>query len=250
MRVSNEYLEFEVDKRARENAALQQVAILALASLAEVRDLDTGNHLRRTQNYVRALARQLRAYPRFSNFLNDHVIDMMFKCAPLHDIGKVGIPDRILLKPGRYEPHEFEFMKRHPKFGYKALQSAQDAAGGSMEFLEIAKQIVYAHHEKWDGTGYPRGLVGDAIPIPARLMALGDVYDALICKRVYKPGMSHEKAVGIIVEGRGTHFDPDVVDAFLALSEEFQEIAARYADSDEELQTKATFLETVIGDDL
>ena len=248
LRVNNEYLEFEVNKRARELAALQQVTILAMASLAEVRDQDTGNHLRRTQNYIRALGNHLRHHPRFSSYLNSNVIDLLFKCAPLHDIGKVGIPDRILLKPGRYVPAEFAIMKTHPALGYEALLHAEDSAGESMEFLEIAKQIVYSHHEKWDGSGYPQGLVGDAIPIPARLMALADVYDALICKRVYKAGMSHEQAVQIIVEGRGKHFDPDVVDAFIELEFEFQEIALRFTDSQEELEIKATFLNSVLGD--
>ena len=247
MRVNNEYLEYEVAKRSRELAALQQVTILAMASLAEVRDQDTGNHLRRTQNYIRALGRQLRNHPRFASYLSDAVIDVLFQCAPLHDIGKVGIPDRILLKPGRFEPHEYAIMKTHPALGYAALTQAQEAAGESIGFLEIAKEIVYSHHEKWDGSGYPQGLAGDTIPIPARLMALVDVYDALISKRVYKPGMSHAQASQLIVESRAQHFDPDVVDAFLEVGDEFQEIARRYADSDAELETKATFLGIVIG---
>jgi putative two-component system response regulator len=153
-----------------------------------------------------------------------------------------------LLKPGRYVPAEFAIMQTHPALGYEALLRAEDSAGEPMEFLEIAKQIVYSHHEKWDGSGYPQGLVGDAIPIPARLMALADVYDALICKRVYKAAMSHEQAVQIIVEGRGKHFDPDVADAFVELAFEFHEIALRFIDSQEELETKATFLNSVIGD--
>ncbi len=248
MRVNNEYLEFEVAKRSRDMAALQEVTILALASLAEVRDVETGNHLRRTQNYIRALARHLSDHPRFSSFLTPHVIDMLFKCAPLHDIGKVGIPDRILLKPGRYEPHEFEIMKNHPRLGYEALMQAQVVTMESMEFIQVAKQIVYTHHEKWDGSGYPQGLAGDAIPIPGRLMALADVYDALISRRVYKDGMGHEKAKALLVEGRGKHFDPDVVDAFLALEDEFQAIAERYADSEEALQEKAIRLARVLAD--
>ena len=249
IRVNNEYLEFEVAKRARELAALQQVTILSLASLAEVRDIDTGNHLRRTQNYIRVLAHHLRNHPRFASFLSNDMIDMMIKCAPLHDIGKVGIPDRILLKPGRYEPHEFEIMKSHPSLGWDALVQAQSSAGESIEFIEIAKQIVYSHHEKWDGSGYPLGLTGDAIPIPARLMALADVYDALISRRLYKPGMSHAQASKIIIDGWGKHFDPDVVDAFMDIGEEFQDIAKRFADSDEELKAKAVFLDSVVGDE-
>jgi len=247
MRVNNEYLEYEVAKRNRELQALEHVTILALASLAEVRDQDTGNHLRRTQNYIRALGRHLHTHPRFATYLSEAVINMLFKCAPLHDIGKVGIPDRILLKPGRYEPAEFAIMKTHPALGFEALTRAQASVGQSVGFLEIAKQIVYSHHEKWDGSGYPQGLAGDAIPISARLMALADVYDALISRRVYKPGMTHAQASKIIVDGRGTHFDPDVVDAFLALGDEFQAIALRYADSDNDLQTKAAYLDSVRG---
>ena len=245
--VDRTYLEFEVEKRAREFDHLQQTTILALASLAEVRDSETGNHLRRTQNYMRTLATHLSSHPRFAAFLTPQAIDMLFKCAPLHDIGKVGIPDRILLKKGRYEPHEFEIMKAHPRLGYEALLNAQYGRRHAPEFLEIAKQIVYSHHEKWDGSGYPQGLVGDAIPVPARLMALADVYDALISKRVYKDGMSHEQATRLIVEGRGLHFDPDVVDAFLSLGDAFQDIARRYADSDEELAAKAALMDQVMG---
>ena len=245
--VDRTYLEFEVEKRAREFDHLQQTTILALAALAEVRDSETGNHLRRTQNYMRTLATQLNSHPRFAAFLTPQVIDMLFKCAPLHDIGKVGIPDRILLKKGRYEPHEFEIMKAHPRLGYEALVNAEYGSRHAPEFLEIAKQIVYSHHEKWDGSGYPQGLVGDAIPVPARLMAVADVYDALISKRVYKDGMSHERATELIVEGRGRHFDPDVVDAFLSLGDVFQDIARRYADSDEELAAKAALMDQVMG---
>ena len=242
LRVNNQYLEYEVSKRTRELAALQQATILALAALAEVRDVDTGKHLRRTQSYVRLLGQQLRNHPSFSHFLARDRVDILFKCAPLHDIGKVGIPDRILLKPGRFDPHEFEIMKTHPRLGRDALAQAQEVAGESIEFLEIAKQIIYSHHEKWDGTGYPQGLAGDAIPIPARLMALADVYDALISRRIYKAGMSHWQAMQIISEGRGQHFDPDVVDAFIATHEEFQDIALRFADSADELQVKLDLL--------
>lgn len=249
MRVNNEYLEYEVAKRARELAALQEVTVLALASLAEVRDVDTGNHLRRTQNYMRALSSHLARDPRYADMLSPHMIDMLYKCAPLHDIGKVGIPDRILLKPGRYEPHEFAIMKTHPALGCDALERAQKTAGETIEFLQVAKQIVYSHHEKWDGSGYPDQLAGTDIPLPARLMALADVYDALISQRVYKPGMSHIQAAKIICEGSGQHFDPDVVAAFMQLGQEFQAIAERFADSDEELQIKADFLSTVTGDE-
>ena len=246
LRVSNEYLEFEVSKRSRQLEALQDVTILALASLAETRDADTGNHLKRTQHYIRALGNQLRTHPRFSDFLSPAMVDILYKSAPLHDIGKVGIPDRILHKPGRYEAEEFEIMKNHPTLGRDALVKAQETLGQPIEFLEIAKEIVYSHHEKWDGTGYPQGLAGDQIPISARLMALADVYDALVCRRIYKSGMSHLHASKIIVEGRGKHFDPDIVDAFLALSAEFQFIAATIVDTEEDLQKKADFAASTI----
>ncbi len=240
LRFNNDYLEFEVTRRTHEVVALQDVTTLALASLAETRDMDTGNHLRRTQHYVLALARQLHTHPRFGDYLTQERMQALFKCAPLHDIGKVGIPDRILLKPGRFDADELAVMKQHPTLGHDAIARAQSNATASSEFLEIAKEVVYSHHEKWDGSGYPQGLAGDAIPISARLMAVADVYDALISRRVYKPGMSHDKAVEIIVQGRGTHFDPDVADAFVALASEFHTIAQRYADSDIELEVKAS----------
>ncbi len=243
----NVYLETEVAKRTRELAAIQDVTILAMASLAETRDNDTGNHIRRTQYYVELLANYLKNHDRFRGFLSDHTITMLFKSAPLHDIGKVGIPDRILLKPGRFEPHEFEIMKTHCKLGRDSIQHAEDQLGLEVEFLKFAKEIAYCHQEKWDGSGYPERLAGDDIPISARLMAVADVYDALISRRVYKEGMPHAKAVGIIAEGRGTHFDPDIVDAFMALTDQFQAIAQRYADSDDDLAHKAATLKTITG---
>ncbi|MBP8019275.1 MAG: HD domain-containing protein, partial [Hylemonella sp.] len=189
----------------------------------------------------------LKNHPRFKHFLSDHVIEMLFKSAPLHDIGKVGIPDRILLKPGRFTPEEFEIMKGHTTLGRSAIEHAEKQLGTEVEFLKYAKEIACYHQEKWDGSGYPEGLIGDAIPVSARLMAVADVYDALISRRVYKEGMSHEKAVQIIGEGRGAHFDPDIADAFLALTEVFKEIAARFADSDEEMAHKAESLKRITG---
>lgn len=247
MRVNNEYLEYEVTKRARQVTAMQDLTILAMASLSETRDVDTGNHLRRTQGYVRALANQMRHRGAHPDFLTEEVVDILYRCAPLHDIGKVAIPDRILLKPGRFTPDEFEIMKRHPALGRAALEKAQRLAGGSNDFLDIAKDVIYAHHERWDGKGYPEGLRGDEIPVGARLMAVADVYDALISRRVYKEGMSHEAATAMIVAEQGTHFDPAVVDAFLDLSFEFQAIAHRFADSDQDLAEKAEFAISAIG---
>ncbi|GAB0057554.1 putative cyclic di-GMP phosphodiesterase [Candidatus Magnetaquicoccaceae bacterium FCR-1] len=243
LRNQNDFLEQEVVKRTREVTAIQDVTILAMASLAETRDSDTGNHIRRTQYYVKALAEHLRGHPRFASILNDNSIKLLFKSAPLHDIGKVGIPDRILLKPGRFTPDEFEIMKSHTTLGRDAIEHAEQQLGMSVEFLSMAKEIAYGHQEKWDGSGYPRGLAGDAIPWSARLMAIADVYDALISRRVYKEGMPHEKAVGIMIEGRGTHFDPDALDAFLALQEQFRSIAATYADSDSDMAHKKAQLD-------
>ena len=243
----NTYLEQEVSKRTRELGAIQDVTILSMASLAETRDNDTGNHIRRTQFYMRALAEHLKNHPRFKHFLSDHVIEMLFKSAPLHDIGKVGIPDRILLKPGRFTPEEFEIMKGHTTLGRSAIEHAEKQLGTEVEFLKYAKEIACYHQEKWDGSGYPEGLIGDAIPVSARLMAVADVYDALISRRVYKEGMSHEKAVQIIGDGRGAHCDPHSADAFLALRRVYREIAARFADSDEEMAHKAESLKRITG---
>ncbi|MEB3226096.1 MAG: two-component system response regulator [Synechococcus sp.] len=230
LRDKNAFLEQEVAKRTQEVIAIQDVTIQVMASLAETRDNETGNHIRRTQNYVRVLAQQLQQYERFKGFLTDHTIDMLYKSAPLHDIGKVGIPDAILLKPGRLTPEEFEIMKTHTTLGRDAIIQAEKKLGMEVEFLKLAKEIAYSHQEKWDGTGYPEGLSGDDIPISARLMAIADVYDALISRRVYKEPMSHEQAVGIIQAGRGQHFDPDMVDAFMIIQAKFQAIAAEFSD--------------------
>jgi putative two-component system response regulator len=245
LRDKNSFLEDEVARRTRELAAIQDVTILAMASMAETRDNETGNHIRRTQHYVKLLAENLRQHPRFADVLTDAYISTLFKSAPLHDIGKVGIPDRILLKPGRFEPHEFEIMKTHCKLGRDAIQQAEDQLGMKVDFLTIAKEIAYGHQEKWDGSGYPEGVAGDDIPVSARLMAVADVYDALISRRVYKEGMPHEKAVQIMRDGRGSHFDPDILDAFLAHTEAFHEIAARFADSADDIAKKAEGLQFI-----
>ena len=249
LRDQNQFLEAEVQKRTAEVMAIQDVTIHAMASLAETRDNETGNHIRRTQHYVKVLAEKLRHHPRFSHFLDDDkTLEMLFKSSPLHDIGKVGIPDRILLKPGRFEPEEFEIMKTHTTIGRDAIQHAESQLGIEMPFLTLAKEIAYGHQEKWDGSGYPQGLTGDDIPISARLMAVADVYDALISRRVYKAGMPHEKAVEIILQGKGQHFDPDMVDAFMELQDEFRNIAASYADNDEVMAEKASYMEKAIAE--
>ncbi|HEX5362948.1 MAG TPA: two-component system response regulator [Gallionella sp.] len=242
LRDRNEFLELEVAKRTREVMAIQDVTILAMGSLAETRDTETGNHIRRTQFYVKALAEKLRGHPRFAWFLTEANIKLLFKSAPLHDLGKVGIPDRILLKPGRFEPHEFEIMKTHTTLGYEAIVHAEKALGFDVDFLSFAKTIALSHQEKWDGSGYPQGLTGDDIPIAARLMAVADVYDALISRRVYKDGMPHEQAVLIMIDGRGTHFDADMFDAFIDIQEEFRAIAGRFVDSNVDMEKKKDYL--------
>ena len=232
------YLEREIEKRTHEVLAVQDVTIRTLATLAETRDNETGHHIRRTQHYVRALAKRLQHHPRFQHLLDDAAIDAMYKSAPLHDIGKVGIPDHILLKPGKLTAEEFEVMKTHTTLGRDAIARAETELGHSMPFLRYAKEIAHSHQEKWDGSGYPQGLMGDNIPVSARLMAVADVYDALISRRVYKPSFPHAKAVAIIQDGRGSHFDPDMVDAFTEIAGEFQAIAQRFADTDKDVQAQ------------
>jgi len=243
LRDKNLYLEQEVAKRTREVTAIQDVTIMVMASLAETRDTETGNHIRRTQHYVKELAHRLRNHARFTGFLTERNIEMLFKSAPLHDIGKVGIPDRILLKPGKLTADEFEIMKTHTTLGRDAIDHAEGMLGMPVDFLNMAKEIALSHQEKWDGSGYPEGLTGDDIPISARLMAVADVYDALISRRVYKEPMPHEQAVEIIRQGSAQHFDPAVVDAFLQASETFRQIAMQYADSVDEIERKASLIQ-------
>ena len=240
----NELLDQRVAERtselAQKNAALnaamheisktQDATIVALSSLAEARDNETGMHIRRTQSYVRALAEKLARQPRYAETLTPEAIDMMAKSAPLHDIGKVAIPDNILLKPGRLDAEEFEIMKSHALHGRMAIEVAEASMGGSNTFLRYAHEIAYGHHERWDGMGYPQGLAGEAIPLSARLMALADIYDALISKRVYKEAFTHDTAVQMILAQRGKHLDPDVVDAFATITGEFSAIASALAD--------------------
>jgi putative two-component system response regulator len=232
----NTYLDAEVCRRMAETQHIQDVSIRALARLAEIRDYETGNHLLRTQKYVAVLAQALKGHPRFAEVLDDQMIKLMAKSAPLHDIGKVGIPDSILLKPGKLTPAEWAVMKTHARLGAEAIEHAESDSERPVAFLRVAKDIARYHHEKWNGSGYPDGLAGGAIPASARIMAIADVFDALISRRVYKEPMSFEEAREIIIKDRGTHFDPDIVDAFIANFDTFRGIAERYAD------TKATVL--------
>ncbi|MBF0560346.1 MAG: HD domain-containing protein [Nitrospirae bacterium] len=219
----------DLQQRTEELQHTQEVTILSLASLAETRDNETGAHILRTQRYVKALSEHLKHHSKFSSLLAEDVINLLFQSAPLHDIGKVGIRDAILLKPGKLTDEEFEEMKKHTIYGYNALQEGQRRLG-SNSFLRLAGEITISHHEKWDGTGYPKGLRHEDIPLSGRLMALADVYDALISKRVYKDAFPHGTAKEIIVKGKGSHFDPDMCDAFLAIEDEFLGIAEKYGD--------------------
>jgi len=224
----NQLLEEKVRQRTLQLSILQDVTMMAMGSLAETRDPETGGHIHRTRQYVQLLAEQLADHPKFRDTLTPENITLLSKSAPLHDIGKVGVPDRILLKKGRLTPEEFEEMKKHTIFGRDAIASAEQAILShqvmSDDFLRFAKELAYSHHERWDGGGYPEGLAGEAIPLGARLMAVADVYDALISERVYKPAYSHEESVNIIREGGGSQFDPDVVAAFLELAPLFRQI--------------------------
>ncbi|MEW6761184.1 MAG: two-component system response regulator [Pseudomonadota bacterium] len=234
----NQNLERMVQQRTAQLLLMQEALILAMASMVETRDgkvheNNGGNHLRRTQHYMRALALKLRNHPRFAAYLSDENIDLLYKSAPLCDIGKVGLPDHILQKRGKLDPEEFEIMKLHAAYGRDTIMLAEKHLGGSNSFLMFAREISYSHQEKWDGSGYPESLSGEEIPVSARLMAVADVYDALISRRVYKPPFSHEQSLEIMRQGRGTHFDPDVLDAFFAIEEEFARIAQEYRDTEE-----------------
>jgi putative two-component system response regulator len=203
----NAFLEEEVRRRTDAALAAKETSVV------------------RTQQYMQILAESLRNNPRFSNYLDEKTIDSLVKAAPLHDIGKAAIPEQILNKPGRLTTDEFEVMKTYTVLGRDAILAAERLINLSDSFLTIASDVAYSHREKWDGSGYPRAIAGEAIPIPARLMAVADIYEALIRQRAYKDPISHDEAVRIIREGRGKHFDPCVVDAFLEVQEQFRVIA-------------------------
>jgi putative two-component system response regulator len=235
LRDQNAWLEREVARRMAENDRIQAVSIRALAELAETRDQETGAHILRTQIYVRVLAEQLATHPRFAPTLTPAYINLLARSAPLHDIGKVGIPDHILHKRGKLDPAEWTVMKTHALMGAQAIERAEHGGGPGGDvpvgFLSLAKEIARWHHEHWDGSGYPDALAGEAIPVSARLMALADVFDALSTCRVYKAAFPADQVKHEIIAGRGLHFDPDVVDAFVARYDDFIDIAQRHADS-------------------
>ncbi|MBV2264905.1 MAG: response regulator [Thauera sp.] len=238
----NAWLEREIARRMRENALIRDLSLCTLASLAEMRDPETGHHILRTQSFVELLARHLADHPGYRAALEGERLERIVRSAPLHDIGKVGIPDAILLKPGRLTAEEFELMKTHPVIGAEAIARAMRQTASSRDhpdalpatafaFMETAREIALGHHERWDGSGYPAGLKGEEIPVSARLMALADVFDALMSRRVYKSAIEIDEVTRIIVAERGRHFDPVIVDAFLELRPAFAEVALRFADA-------------------
>ncbi|MBU1564310.1 MAG: two-component system response regulator [Proteobacteria bacterium] len=233
LKMHRDNLELLVQQRTSELELTQEVTIESMGTLAEYRDPETGGHIQRTKHYIQILANHLKNHPKFSAILTNETIISLYKSAPLHDIGKVGVPDHILLKPGRLTEGEFEEMKKHTIYGRDTISKAEKKLG-NRSFLHYALEIAESHQEKWDGSGYPNGWSGEEIPISGRLMAIADVYDALISKRVYKAPFSHSKAVAIIRESSGQHFDPDIVEAFLQVSEEFRRIAIKHADFPEE----------------
>jgi adenylate cyclase len=222
---------FTVERRRAESAGherttAQRFMVQTLLSLTEVRDAETGRHSRRTQRYAKLLAEQLSVDPGFRDYLTPDIVDLLSSLAPLHDIGKVGVPDRILNKPGALTDEELAEMRKHPAHGRDVILKAEQRVGVRDDvILAMAKEIVYTHHERWDGTGYPEGLRGAEIPVPGRVMALVDVYDAAISRNVYRSSMPHDKVVDLIVSGKGTHFDPAVVDAFIRVAPGFKNVS-------------------------
>ncbi|MFO1043917.1 MAG: response regulator [Planctomycetaceae bacterium] len=210
------------------NLETRGLTIFALARLAESRDPETGEHLERVRNYCRLLARQMKLNQKFRQVIDDNYVQLIYETSPLHDIGKVAIPDSILLKPGRLTAEEFEVMKTHTIRGAETIAAMRNEFPNA-RFLHMAHDIILSHHEKFDGRGYPHGLAGEDIPLCARIMSVADVYDALTSVRVYKPAYTHEEASAIILRDSGTHFDPDVVEAFEACLSDFDGFRRRYA---------------------
>jgi adenylate cyclase len=207
--------------------ATQEAMLETIANITETRDPETGGHIRRTRSYVKALAEHIKDKPAYVDIVNDVYIEHLLLSAPLHDLGKVGVPDHILLKPGRLTAEEFDEIKKHTQYGKRVIDAAQ-AKLGNTSFLRLAGEMALSHHEHWDGKGYPNGLKGEEIPLCGRVMAIADVYDALISDRPYKKGISHEKAVEIILADRGSQFDPQLIDVFAEVHASFHAIAEQF----------------------
>lgn len=227
MEQQNEILENKVKIRTREILNTRDATIDSMMSLLEIRDIESGSHIKRTQLYIKELCSYLSVTGPYITQLTKTLIYNLYKTSPLHDIGKIGIPDKILLKPGKLTFDEFEVMKLHASFGAKAFGNVDETLGDN-SFLKVAKDIAGSHHERWDGTGYPCGLCGNEIPLAGRIMSLADVYDALVSVRTYKDAFTHEQAKEIIVSSKGSHFDPVIVDAFITLEKSFINIYQQY----------------------
>jgi putative two-component system response regulator len=225
-----------------------RVVLFAMASMAELRESDTASHLLRVQHYVRLLANQLKTHPHFALQLTPAAIETLCAGVPMYDLGTVSIPDRILLKPGRLTADELAIMVTHTSRGYEAIVRAEQFLGITSPLLLVAKELTLSHHEKWNGKGYPNGLKETQIPMAARIVALADVYDALISNKIYRQGMSHDAAVGVIFGERGQHFDPDVVDAFMELTVEFADVAKRFADTEQDMHNKIDYMANAIAE--
>lgn len=229
-------------------ANAQSVALFAMATLAERRDADTESHLLRMQGYLHVLAEALRAEPTLAPLLSAEYVAHMLQCVLVYDIGTLAIPERVLLKPGRYNAEERSIMQSHTVRGFQALERAAQTCGGADSWLQMAKDMALSHHEHWDGQGYPQQLAGAAIPLSARILAVADAYDAMVTHKVYKVGVSHQEAVAQISAQRGGQFDPQVVDAFVLRAADIAQIAQRYADTEEDLQRKMDTLAESIAE--
>ncbi|MDY0360510.1 MAG: HD domain-containing phosphohydrolase [Desulforegulaceae bacterium] len=225
----NQILKNKIKTKNIELNLIKETIAEAMASLTECRDAETAGHLKRTSEYIKIISTELKRKNKFKNLLSDKYINLLHKAAPLHDIGKIGIPDKILSKKGPLNTKEYEIMKTHTTLGKNALKKAERKAGEN-PFLETAEEIAFTHQEKWDGSGYPQGLKGDEIPLSGRLMAIADVYDALISKRVYKQAFSHDKSVTLIKQLKGIHFDPEITDTFISINHEFKKISQKFTD--------------------
>lgn len=233
---------------ANEIPHARQVLVMALVTLAEQRKADSESHILRVQHYALALAQALSKQATFADTLTPAFIDTLFLSVPLYDMGSIGVPDRILLKPGRLDADEMAIMRTHPTLAHAAIERAEKTLGRPSPRLAIVKDLVLCHQEKWDGSGYPRQLAGTDIPLAARIMAIADVYDALISSKVYKDGVPHDKAVQIIFSERGAQFDPDMVDAFIEIQDEFAAIAQRFADTEADMQHKIDYMANAIAE--
>ncbi len=227
MEHQNDILEAKVKQRTREILITRDVTIQSMMSLLEVRDVESGQHIKRTQLYMQKLCHYLASQGPYKDQMTKERVSNIYRTSPLHDIGKVGIPDRILLKPGRLTKDEYEVMKQHTVYAIDAFSNVDERLGDT-NFLNVAKEIAGTHHEHWDGRGYPFGLSETEIPLPGRMMAIVDVYDALVSERVYKEAFSHSLAKEIIFDSKGTHFDPTIVDAFMAIEGDFRSISEAY----------------------